>query len=54
MKALWKKFVKDERGLETVEWAIVGAIVVAATVLVIGNIATNVAARFAELETMTN
>lgn len=54
MKALWKKFVKDERGLETVEWAIVGAIVVAATVAVITGIATNVAARFGTLQEMTN
>jgi len=35
-----KKFMLDESGLETVEWAIVGGLIVLVTAVVFGNIGT--------------
>ena len=36
MKALVKRFVKDESGMETLEWALVGALVVIGFVAIWG------------------
>jgi pilus assembly protein Flp/PilA len=44
-----KKFVKDERGLETVEYAIIAALITIAAIGVIGTVGDEVTARFQEL-----
>ena len=56
MKMLYilKTFVRDDRGMETVEWAVMAAILVAGLVGVIGGIGTNVTARFTTLQTATH
>ena len=36
MKKLLKSFISDERGLETVEYAIITGLIVAGTIVVIG------------------
>ena len=36
MKKLFKSFISDERGLETVEYAIITGLIVAGTIVVIG------------------
>jgi pilus assembly protein Flp/PilA len=51
---LLKKFVRDEAGMETVEWAIMAALIVATLITVIGGIGTNVLTKFTALETATN
>lgn len=38
MKAVWKRFVKDERGLETVEYAVILGIILVATITAIGTL----------------
>lgn len=53
MKALLKKFVKDERGLETVEWAVIAALVVAGLTVVIGALGDNVLTQFGVLRDAT-
>lgn len=47
-------FLKDERGLETVEWAVIAALIVAALVGVIQLLGTNVLAKFTALEDATD
>jgi Flp pilus assembly pilin Flp len=46
MSALIKRFVKDEQGLETVEYAVMTALIVAALILAIGALSTAVTGRF--------
>jgi pilus assembly protein Flp/PilA len=46
-----KKFVKDERGLETVEYAIIAALITLAAIATIGLVGTQVDVRFNELLT---
>ncbi len=46
------RFVKDEKGLETVEYAVMTALVVAAVVLAIGELVTAITGRFDEVETV--
>lgn len=48
---LLKKFVKDEAGLETVEYAIITGLVVAGTVAIIAAIGTWVNTVFGDLQT---
>ncbi len=48
-----KRFIRDERGLETVEWAVIAALIVAGLVLVIKELGTNVEARFGDLRDAT-
>ena len=48
-----KRFLKDERGLETVEWAVIAALIVAGLIAIITGLGTNVEARFTELESAT-
>ena len=48
-----KKFIMDESGLETVEWAVIAAIIVGGVISAIGIIATNVTTRFETLRDAT-
>ena len=49
MKALVKKFVKDERGLETVEYAIIAGLIVVGSIITITTIGGYVLVKFQEL-----
>ncbi|MHC4291977.1 MAG: Flp family type IVb pilin [Planctomycetota bacterium] len=49
-----KRFIKDDRGLETVEWAVIAALIVAGLVIVIGNLGDAVNSKFGELENAVN
>lgn len=49
MKNLVKKFVKDERGLETVEYAIIAGLIVVGTIATILSIGTWVSTKFTAL-----
>ena len=49
MKKLLKSFISDERGLETVEYAIITGLVVAGTIVVIGAIGVWVNGTFTNL-----
>jgi len=51
---LLKKFVRDDRGMETVEWAVLAALIVAGLVAVITTLGGNVLARFTVLRDATN
>ena len=44
-----KKFVKDERGLETVEYAIIAALITIAAIGMIATVGQDVLARFTDL-----
>lgn len=46
-------FLKDEKGLETVEWAVIAALIVAALVGIITAIGGNVEDAFEKLEAAT-
>lgn len=46
MKTLLKKFMKDDRGLETVEYAIITGLIVAATITAIGILGAWVTTQF--------
>ena len=48
-----KKFMLDESGLETVEWAIVGGIVVAVGALIFVGIGTDVGLALSKLKAIT-
>ena len=48
-----KRLIKDDRGLETVEWAVMGALIVAGLILVIAGLANNVENRFERLTNAT-
>lgn len=50
---LLKKFVREEAGMETVEWAIMAALIVAGVILVVQGIGTNVSNAFTKLKTAT-
>lgn len=51
---LFKKFLADEQGLETVEYAVIAGLVVAGAITTITAIGLWVAARFEQLETALN
>jgi len=51
MLNLMKKFVADEKGLETVEYAIITGLIVAAAITAIGAIGVWVANQFTGLQT---
>ena len=51
MKALVKKFVKDERGLETVEYAIIAGLIVVGTIATVVSIGVWVQGKFEALNT---
>ncbi len=44
-----KMFVRDERGLETVEYAIIAALITGAAILAITNLGGSVATKFTDL-----
>ncbi|MHC4926008.1 MAG: Flp family type IVb pilin [Planctomycetota bacterium] len=46
-------FLKDEKGLETVEWAVIAALIVAALVGIITSLGDNVEDAFEKLESAT-
>jgi Flp pilus assembly pilin Flp len=50
---LLKKFVRDEAGMETVEWAIMSALIVAGVIAIVAGIGTNVNNAFTKLQTGT-
>jgi Flp pilus assembly pilin Flp len=49
-----KRFGRDQRGMETVEWAILAALIVAGLVTTIGLLGTNVATKFNILQNATH
>lgn len=49
---LLKKFLKDEQGLETVEYAVMTALIVAALVTAIGLLSGAISGRFGEVQTV--
>ncbi len=50
MKKLLKKFILDEQGLETVEYAVMTALIVAAMILAITTLSGTISARFDSVE----
>ncbi len=54
LRTLVKAFLCDDRGMETVEWAVLAAILVAGLIAVISGLGTNVLNKFTALQTATN
>ena len=52
LRKTFKRFVRDERGLETVEYAVMTALIVAALVLAIGLLTGAISARFDAVRTV--
>ena len=50
----FRRFFRDERGMETVEWGVLAALIVAGLVAVIGGLGTNVLNKFTTLQTATS
>ena len=50
---LMKQFLRDEQGMETVEWAVLAALIVAGTVGVVASIGGNVFDAFTTLDVAT-
>jgi Flp pilus assembly pilin Flp len=48
-----KQFAREEQGMETVEWAILAALIVAGLVAVISGLGSNVLAKFTTLKNAT-
>ena len=46
-------FLRDDRGMETVEWAVMAAILVAGLIAVIAGLGGNVLTKFTALQTAT-
>ena len=51
-KTIWKRFVADERGLETVEYAVMTALIVATMVVAITALAGTITSRFNSVGTV--
>jgi len=49
-----KKFIRDDRGLETVEWGILAALIVTGLVTVVGLLGSQVLGKFTSLQTATS
>ena len=49
-----RELLCDEQGMETVEWGVMAALIVAALVTAIGTLGTNVLNKFNALVTATN
>jgi len=49
-----RAFVGNEGGMETVEWAVMAAIIVAGLVMIISALGTNVVNKFSYLKAQTN
>jgi len=54
MKALITRFVCDDRGMETVEWGIMAALIVTGVVAVVKTLGTQILAKFTALQTATS
>lgn len=54
MSTALKRFFRDERGMETVEWGVLAALIVAGLVTVIGALGTNVLNKFTALQNATS
>ena len=54
MRACIKRFLSDEQGMETVEWAVLAALIVAGLVTVIASLGGNVLTKFTALRDGTN
>lgn len=50
---IMKRFLNDERGMETVEWAVLAALIVAGLVAVIATLGGNVLTKFTQLRDAT-
>jgi len=50
MKTLVKKFVKEDKGLETVEYAIIAGLIVVGTIVTLTAIGQKVLAKFTALD----
>ena len=48
-----KRFFSDERGMETVEWAVLAALIVAGLITVVVGIGNNVKSAFTKLQDST-
>jgi pilus assembly protein Flp/PilA len=46
-----RRFLRDEKGLETVEYAIIAALITIAAITALTTLGTNLAARFSDLAT---
>lgn len=51
--AVCARFIREDEGMETVEWAVMAALIVAATATAIATLGTNVLAKFNALVTAT-
>ncbi|MHC4264414.1 MAG: Flp family type IVb pilin [Planctomycetota bacterium] len=49
-----KRFLKDEKGMETVEWAVLAALIVVGLIAIIDQLGTNVLSAFTKLESATD
>ena len=49
-----KRFIKDEQGLETVEWAVIAALIVVGLIAAITGLGGNVLTSFEALEDATS
>ncbi|MHC4265350.1 MAG: Flp family type IVb pilin [Planctomycetota bacterium] len=47
------RFLKDEKGLESVEWAVLATLIVIGVIAVIDQLGTNVLSTFTKLESAT-
>jgi len=54
MRMLVSQFVRDERGMETVEWGVLAALIVAGLVGVIAGLGGNIKTKFTNLQTATS
>ena len=54
MLKLMREFVRDEEGLEMVEWAVTAALIITAAAISISSLSTTVAAKFADMETLVS
>jgi Flp pilus assembly pilin Flp len=50
---MFSRFFNDDRGMETVEWAIMAALIVAGVAAVVAAIGTNVKTAFGKLQNAT-
>jgi len=53
MSTLLKKFVADDKGMETVEWAVLAALIVAGLIAVVAGVGSNVKSAFDKLQSST-
>ena len=48
-----ERFIQDDRGLETVEWAVIAAMITTGLIAIIGTLGQNVAGKFSAMEVTT-